>query len=103
MVMGKTYMSSFMFNIGLVLLCALPVVQFAQQAFADYARFSTIRQIFGVQAENLLFFGWWWRNNIFVYIFMGISVLSALYLSCKPRETPPSGAELAERLRSRSG
>lgn len=42
---GKTYMSSFMFNIGLVLLCALPVVQFCSNAFADYARFATIRQI----------------------------------------------------------
>eukprot|EP00934_Nitzschia_sp_Nitz4_P001707 Nitzschia sp. Nitz4//scaffold19_size178191//72545//74285//NITZ4_001973-RA/size178191-processed-gene-0.286-mRNA-1//-1//CDS//3329540667//1707//frame0 len=100
---GKTYMSSFMFNIGLVLLCALPVVQFSQDAFSDYARFSTIRQIFGVQAQHLAFFGWWWEKNIFVYIFLGISLMSALYLWCRPRDTPPSSAELRDRLRSRSG
>lgn len=101
MILGKTYMSSFMFNIGLVLLCALPVVQFAQDAFSDYARFSTIRQIFGVQAEYLKFFGWWWQKNIFVYIFLVLSFLSAVYLMCKPKDTPPSSLELRDRLRSR--
>jgi LMBR1 domain-containing protein 1 len=103
MIVGKTYMSSFMFNIGLVLLCSLPVVQFSQDAFSDYARFSTIRQIFGIQAQNLQFFGWWWKNNIFVYIFLGLSVLSFLYLMCRPRDTPPSALELRDRLRSRRG
>lgn len=103
MIVGKTYMSSFMFNIGLVLLCALPVVQFAQDAFSDYARFSTIRQLFGVQAENLKFFGWWFENNVFVYAFVVLSFLTAVYLMCKPRDTPPSGAELRDRLRSRRG
>ena len=103
MILGKTYMSSFMFNIGLVLLCALPVVQFATASFADYARFSTIRQLFGVQIENLVFFGFWWTQNIFVYIFLAMSVLSAMYLCCKPRDTPPSGVELRDRLQSRRG
>lgn len=103
MIIGKTYMSSFMFNIALVLLCALPVVQFAQDAFSDYARFSTIRQIFGVQAQNLIFFGWWWKNNVFIYMFLGLSALSFVYLLCKPRDTPPSGLELRDRLRSRRG
>lgn len=101
MIIGKTYMSSFMFNIGLVLLCALPVVQFAQDAFSDYARFSTIRQIFGVQAQNLKFFGWFWKENVFVYIFLVLSALSTLYLMCKPKDTAPSGVELRDRLRSR--
>ena len=101
MIVGKTYMSSFMFNIALVLLCALPVVQFATTAFSDYARFTTINQIFGVQIENLQFFGWWWTNNIFVYIFLVCSALSALYLWGKPKDAPPSGAELRDRLRSR--
>ena len=88
---------------GLLLLCALPVVQFATTAFADYARYTTINQIFGVQIENLKFFSWWWTSNIFVYIFMAFSVVSALYLMCKPRDTPPSGQELKDRLRSRRG
>eukprot|EP00339_Tiarina_fusa_P001214 CAMPEP_0117025234 /NCGR_PEP_ID=MMETSP0472-20121206/18661_1 /TAXON_ID=693140 ORGANISM="Tiarina fusus, Strain LIS" /NCGR_SAMPLE_ID=MMETSP0472 /ASSEMBLY_ACC=CAM_ASM_000603 /LENGTH=558 /DNA_ID=CAMNT_0004731893 /DNA_START=29 /DNA_END=1705 /DNA_ORIENTATION=+ len=101
MILGKTYMSSFMFNVGLILLCALPVVQFATAAFSDYARFSTIRQIFGVQIENLVFFGWWWTNNIFVYIFLGLSFLSACYLMWKPRDVATAGVDLRDRLRSR--
>jgi LMBR1 domain-containing protein 1 len=103
MIVGKTYMSSFMFNIAMILLCSLPVVQFATTAFSDYARNTTIRQIFGVQIENLKFFGWFWQNNVFVYCFVLMSVFSALYLWCRPRDTAPSGTELRDRLRSRRG
>ncbi|KAL3906153.1 MAG: hypothetical protein SGILL_009387 [Bacillariaceae sp.] len=103
MILGKTYMSSFLFNIGLILMCAMPVVQFSAQAFSDYARNSTINQIFNVQIAGLNFFGIFFNNNIFVYIFLGLMVLCALYLMCKPRGTPPSGVELRDRLRSRRG
>lgn len=99
---GKTYMSSFMFNIGLVLLCAMPVVQFAQDAFADYAAFSEIRQIFGVQIQYLQFFTLFWENNIFVYVFMGFIVLTSIYLGCKPRDTATTGQALRDRLKARA-
>jgi LMBR1 domain-containing protein 1 len=103
MILGKTYMSSFLFNIGLVLMCALPVVQFSAQAFADYARNSTIFQIFNVQISNLVFFGWWFTMKIFIYIFFTFVVLSTIYLLCRPKDTPPNGLELRDRLRSRRG
>lgn len=64
MKLNKTYMSSFLFNIALVCLCALPVVQFSASAFQDYARNSTINQVFNVQLYYLQFFGWWWRNKV---------------------------------------
>jgi LMBR1 domain-containing protein 1 len=102
MIIGKTYMSSFLFNIGLLLLCALPVVQFCSTAFSTYARNSTIFQIFGVQISNLAFFGWWWTNDIFIYVFLALTLLSAIYLCCKPRDGPPSAEELRDRLRSRA-
>lgn len=98
---GKTYMSSFMFNIGLVLLCALPVVQFAQEAFADYAAFAEIRQIFGVQIQNLQFFTFFWTKKIFIYVFMGFSVLTGLYLCCRPSDKAANGQALRDRLKSR--
>ena len=63
LLLGKTYMSSFLFNIGLILMCAMPVVQFSAQAFSDYARNSTINQIFNVQIANLNFFGFFFTNN----------------------------------------
>lgn len=101
MVVGKTYMSSFMFNLALVLLCSLPVVQFCTEAFADYARFTTVRQLFGVQISNLQFFSLFWNNKIFIYAFLGISVLTALFLWCKPINRKDGGA-LRDRLKERA-
>ncbi|GKY97090.1 hypothetical protein MPSEU_000667500 [Mayamaea pseudoterrestris] len=101
MKINKTYMSSFLFNIGLVLLCALPVVQFCQDAFADYAAFSNIRQMFGVQVQNLGFIGWFYRKQIFIYIFMAFAVITTLYLCCKPRDKSADSLALRDRLKRR--
>lgn len=98
---GNTYMSSFMFNIALVLLCALPVVQFCTTAFEDYARFSSIRQIFGVQIEYLKFFTYFWANNIFIYAFLAMTVLTFVYLMCKPNDQHIDAQALRDRLKSR--
>jgi len=103
MEVGKTYMSSFMFNIGLVLLCALPVVQFCQNAFSEYCASATIRQIFGVQIQYLTFFGWFWNNNFFVYCFTILFGLTVLYLACRPKDQAANGQGLRDRLRSRRG
>lgn len=99
---GRTYMSSFMFNIGMVLLCALPAVQFSQEAFADYARFTVIRQLFGVQVQNLQFFSYFWTNDVFIYGFLGITFLTMLYLALKPGDkNAVNGPALRDRLKSR--
>jgi len=102
MILGKTYMSSFLFNTGLVLLCALPVVQFSAQAFSDYCRYSTINQIFNVQIDNLVFFGFWFTKKIFIYIYVSFIFLTCIYLLLRPKDSGPSGLELRDRLRSRS-
>jgi LMBR1 domain-containing protein 1 len=102
MKVGKTYMSSFLFNLALVLMCALPVVQFCQQAFADYAAFAQIRQLFGVQIQYLQFFSLFWRNDIFIYVFFVISILTALYLARTPKDQSASGQALRDRLRASS-
>lgn len=101
MEVNKTYMSSFMFNIGLVLLCALPVVQFCSTAFADYARYATVQQVFGTQIEYLQFFRYFWTNNIFVYILLSFTALTILYLTCKPRDRSTNAIDLRDRLKSR--
>jgi LMBR1 domain-containing protein 1 len=100
---GKTYMSSFMFNIALVLLTALPVVQFCQEAFADYAAYSEIRQIFGVQIYNLKFFGWFWQSNFFVICFFAIACLTGIWLARKPNDQSASTVGLRDRLRAHQG
>lgn len=82
----KTYMSSFMFNVGLVLLCALPVVQFTVTAFPEYARYTNVVQIMGTQVQYLKFFTWFWEAKIFIYAMLAFTVLTILYLSCKPAD-----------------
>ena len=100
MKVGKTYMSSFLFNMGLVLFSALPVVQFAVISFDDYARNSTIRQIFVVQIDNLDFFVYFFENDVFVYMFLIISLLTTAYMLYKGGRGA-EGAELRDRLKSR--
>ena len=103
MEVGKTYMSSFMFNIGLVMLCALPVVQFTTMAFQDYARYTTVGQVFGIQVQYMKFFRWFWETQIFVYVFVSIAGLSAIYLiCCKKEDRSKSSIYLKDRLRNRS-
>lgn len=103
MKLNGTYMSSFLFNTGLIMLCSLPVVQFCTTAFASYARYATVRQIFGTQIQYLSFFKYFWVNNVFVYALLAFALLTALYLGCKPRDTSTDSVALRDRLRSRRG
>ena len=99
MKVNGTYMNSFLFNLLLILLCSLPVVQFSVIAFADYARFTNVNQIFGVQIKYLQFFNYFWTTNAFIYAILGMAVLSCIYLLCKPRDKPIDGMALKEQLR----
>lgn len=103
MKVNGTYMSSFLFNTGLVLLCALPIVQFCVTAFDSYAIYATVNQVFGTQIHYLKFFNYFWTNNVFVYMLLAFSVLTALYLGCRPRDTSADSLELRDRLKSRRG
>lgn len=80
----KTYMNSFVFNVALILLCALPVVQFCTEAFASYARLTDADLIFGTQVRNLQFFRYFWQNNVFLYAMLFLAFLSLIYFVCSP-------------------
>ncbi|KAL7549309.1 hypothetical protein ACHAWF_012580 [Thalassiosira exigua] len=102
MKLNKTYMSSFLFNIALVLLCALPVVQFSVSAFQDYARNTTISQVVNVQLKYLKFFGWFFRNQVFEYALLCLILLTCIYLGCRPRDSGATQSlQLQSRLRAR--
>lgn len=104
MKLNKTYMSSFLFNIALVLLCALPVVQFSASAFQDYARNTTVSQVVNVQLKYLKFFGLFWENKVFDYALICLVLLTCIYLGCRPRDSSGSNSlQLRDRLRSRRG
>lgn len=95
-------MSSMMFNLALVLICALPVVQFCTVAFSDYAKYSTIRQLFSVQMNYIPFFSLFWKNNIFIYALYAIMILTVLYLlTCRKRGEDNTITKLQNRLTKR--
>jgi LMBR1 domain-containing protein 1 len=75
-----TYMNSMMFNLGLVLMCAIPAVQFCDDAFKDYGRLTAIRTMMGVQIRYLQGMSFFWEYNIFVYGILVFAIITALFL-----------------------
>lgn len=101
MKVNKTYMSSFLFNIGLVLLCALPVVQFSVTTFSNYARYTTVTNVMGTQVQYLRFLSYFWESKIFIYAFISMFGLTTLYLICKPKGNKESSIGLRDRIMGR--
>ncbi|XP_058080096.1 LIMR family protein At5g01460 isoform X2 [Magnolia sinica] len=50
---GATLMNSFLFNVGLILLCSISVIQFCATAFAYYSQATAAQEIFGHTLESL--------------------------------------------------
>jgi LMBR1 domain-containing protein 1 len=73
-------MSSFLVNSALILLCSTAVVQFCTQAFEGYAQQTAIQEVFGNEIFYLESARPIFQNNVFIYILLGFSVLTALYL-----------------------
>ncbi|GAB9467301.1 hypothetical protein Gpo141_00004653 [Globisporangium polare] len=64
--LSGTCMNSMLFNLGLVLLCSILVVQFYDQAFQDYGRLTSIRTMMGNQIYHLQGMSFFWEHNLFV-------------------------------------
>lgn len=75
-----TYMNSMLFNLGLVLSCSIPAVQFCDQAFKDYGRLTSIRTMMGTQIYHLQGMSFFWAYNIFVYAILVFALLTAIFL-----------------------
>jgi LMBR1 domain-containing protein 1 len=102
MIVNRTYMSSFMFNVGLVLLCSLPVVQFTTIAFAEYARNTNVYQVMGAQVQYVKFFRYFWTKNVFIIALLSMTGLTALYLACRPSDKKAGSNSLGLRNRVRA-
>jgi len=85
---GETMMSSFLFNVWLLLLCAVACVQFCYYAFQSYAQLTAIELLLGVQVRNLIFLSAFFRNNVFIYTMTAISSLTMLFLCIFPNDKP---------------
>lgn len=75
-----TVMSSFLFNVALILLASTACIQFAAAAFALYANGTAILQIYGNQLRAIEGLKYIYTENIYIYAFLGLIGLTALVL-----------------------
>jgi len=83
---GATMMNSLLFNTELILLCSVAVVHFCQENFSLYTRLTDIDMLLGVQVENLRVLEAFYRNNVFLYVFNILALLSFIWLLVFPKE-----------------
>ena len=80
---GGTLMSSFLFNVALILLSTQAVIQFCAQAFAVYAESTEVQDIFGNEVEHLWGLKYLYIENVFIYALLGFVGLTALYVTIR--------------------
>ncbi|CAL5192301.1 unnamed protein product [Lathyrus oleraceus] len=76
---GATLMNSFLFNVGLILLCSISVIQFCSTAFAYYAQATAAQEIFGHTLESLRGIKYLYKYNVFQIAFVALAGLTFVY------------------------
>lgn len=82
-----TYMNSILFNVLLVMLTSVSVIQFSIKAFGEYTSLTDADIIFNTQIKYLTFYRFFFNYNIFEYGFLVIALISLIYLLCRPNDT----------------
>ncbi|CAM9149253.1 unnamed protein product [Pylaiella littoralis] len=80
-------------------MCTTPVIQFTVQALSAYLRNTEVSSFFNVQVRFMRFFRYFFENNVFIIAFLALALLSAIYLSCRPVDSPVSAKNIQETLR----
>lgn len=76
---GATLMNSFLFNVALILLSSISVIQFCSTAFAYYARATAAQEIFGHTLESLRGIRFLYKYNVFQIAFIILAGLTLVY------------------------
>ncbi|KAL1819094.1 hypothetical protein DCAR_0415346 [Daucus carota subsp. sativus] len=76
---GATLMNSFLFNVGLILLCSISVIQFCSTAFAYYAQATSAQEIFGHTLQSLRGIKYLYKYNVFQITFIVLAGLTFVY------------------------
>ncbi|CAI9758903.1 unnamed protein product [Fraxinus pennsylvanica] len=89
---GATLMNSFLFNVGLILLCSISVIQFCATAFAYYAQATAAQEIFGHTLQSLRGIKYLYKYNVFQIGFIVLAGLTFVYYAAFGwRRKKPSG------------
>ena len=102
MIPGKTYVNSFMFNLAIILICTIPVIQFCASAFADYARFTDVYSIFNIQITYLNFYSKFYKNRVFVWMLLVSAIIHIISCILWPRDRASSVGSIKESLQKRN-
>ncbi|XP_042050093.1 LIMR family protein At5g01460-like isoform X1 [Salvia splendens] len=89
---GATLMNSFLFNVGLILLCSISVIQFCATAFGYYAQATAAQEIFGHTLQSLRGIEYLYKYNVFQIGFVVLAGLTFVYYAAFGwRSKKPSG------------
>jgi LMBR1 domain-containing protein 1 len=97
-----TYVNAFLFNLGIVMTCTVPLVHFCVLAFAGYAVNTDVFFLFVVQVNNINFFSIFFRNNVFIWMIMLISFMLLPYFLWRPRDVATSTEDFRRNLADRA-
>ncbi|KAK7286909.1 hypothetical protein RJT34_22259 [Clitoria ternatea] len=94
---GATLMNSFLFNVGLILLSSISVIQFCSTAFAYYAQATAAQEIFGHTLESLRGIKYLYKYNVFQIAFVALAGLTFVYYALFGwrRKTPTGRFQLS--------
>ncbi|CAL9097229.1 unnamed protein product [Musa acuminata var. zebrina] len=89
---GGTLMNSFLFNVGLILLCSISVIQFCATAFAYYSQATAAQEIFGHTLQSLRGIKYLYKYNVFQYGFVFLAIITLFcYAAFGWKKRKPSG------------
>lgn len=102
MKVGATYLNAFLFNLGVVMMCTLPLVDFCTEAFAAYAVDTDAYFLFIVQINHLRFFRSFFLNKVFVWIILLVACAFLPYMIYRPRDKPVSTEDFRRGMMNRA-
>ena len=83
----NTYMNSILFNVMLIMITSVSVIQFSIRAFGEYTSLTDADIIFNTQIKYLTFYSLFFKFNVFEIGLLIIAFISFVYLICRPNDT----------------
>ena len=80
MIPNETWMNSFLFNVILLLIGSVGVIQLCITCFPIYARFTDIYTIFGSIVKYMTFYRFFYEKNAFTIAFVVWSFIALIYM-----------------------
>lgn len=86
---NETWMNSFLFNVILMLIASVGVVQLCVSSFPSYTNNTEVYMIFGLQLHYLDFYSGFYQNNVFHIALIVWTFLTLIYMVVTCNKKPP--------------